>query len=169
MPVDGVIYLPTVPFLYNYLAYSDEMPVAKPSSYLNYFTFADGIIGVPSACSWDSEAPIELNYGIMGRTKQNVARVSTPFLRCTQDQKIRLSLFSMRGTSTPENLNVDLIGTSGDVVGTGKLYFLGSGREVITTLSAGISRNFEIESIVDSTEMPAGEFEGWAIISATLE
>ncbi|EDV1506039.1 hypothetical protein ZQ34_003980 [Salmonella enterica subsp. salamae] len=169
MPVDGVIRLPTTPFLYNYLAYSDEMPVATPSSYVNFFAFADGIIGVPSACTWDSEAPIEMNYGIMGRIKQNIARVSTPFLRCTQDQKVRLSLFSMRGTNTPENLNVDLIGTSGDVVGTGKLYFPGSGREVITTLSAGVPRNFEIESIVDSTEMSAGEFEGVAIISAVLE
>lgn len=173
-PADGVIRLPNGPFMSSYLAYSDPIPtIGRPSAPLMVFQLSGAEVIVPAACRWIGTSAMEIDYGVMGRKKGNIVRSRTPFLQCDGEQNVRLSLFTLRGTNTSDHAAVDLTGTSaataGEVVGTGYVYFADAGRELVTSFSGEMQKNFEIESVVDSSEMPAGTFEGSAVLTAYLE
>ncbi|HER1262661.1 TPA: hypothetical protein VJH99_001650 [Salmonella enterica subsp. enterica serovar 28:e,h:z6] len=173
-PADGVVRLPDGPFMSLYLAYSDPIPtIGRPSAPLLVFQLSGTEVIVPATCRWIGTSAMEIDYGVMGRKKGNIVRSKTPFLQCDGAQNVRLSLFTLRGTNTSDHAAVDLTGTSaataGEVVGTGYVYFADAGRELVTSFSGGMQKNFEIESIVDSSEMPAGTFEGSAVLTAYLE
>ncbi|EIO7472019.1 hypothetical protein ABL602_004508 [Salmonella enterica subsp. enterica] len=171
-PADGVIRLPNGPFMSLYLAYSDLIPtIGRPSAPVLVFQLSGTEVIVPAACRWIGASAMEIDYGVMGRKKRNTVRSRTPFLQCNGEQNVRLSLFALRGINTSEHAAVDLTGTAtaGEVVGTGYVYFADAGRELVTSFSGEMQKIFEIESVIDSSEMPAGTFEGSAVLTAYLE
>ncbi|EBV6971214.1 hypothetical protein XG19_004664 [Salmonella enterica subsp. enterica serovar Gaminara] len=170
LPADGIIRLPRGKIASVSVAYSGNY---KPTSMTPPEAFAivvdDFSVVFDAVCKWDNAAPLVFDYGIIPTSEGDKVMSLHPGLVCSQDGLVKLRLDTTWGSVTPDGIQVDLKDHNFNVTGHSYMKFNGGGREILTPVRAGIRQNFSIENTLDTTGMPAGPFEGSAVLIATFE
>lgn len=166
-PADGILRLPDGLMGY-YTRYfglnsaSSRPPVTIPF-YINGFALT-----FDSVCQWDVN-DIILDYGIL--SPGDTRKISTPAgFTCNRDSRVKVRLDTTWGTGDETGVSVDLRDAEGTkTVGQPRVQIIsdsvgGNGREVIVTAPTGVKQNFMVSSKPDTRGMPAGVFQGSAVL-----
>lgn len=166
-PADGILRLPDGLMGY-YTRYfglnsaSSRPPVTIPF-YINGFALT-----FDSVCQWDVN-DIILDYGIL--SPGDTRKISTPAgFTCNRDSRVKVRPDTTWGTGDETGVSVDLRDAEGTkTVGQPRVQIIsdsvgGNGREVIVTAPTGVKQNFMVSSEPDTRGMPAGVFQGSAVL-----
>ncbi|ECF2939098.1 hypothetical protein E2G14_09470 [Salmonella enterica subsp. enterica serovar Reading] len=171
-PPDGMVRIPD-----GLLGYYSEFIGSYPSTSYAPITIPFYIQGAgmifDAECKWDA-SDINFDYGIL--SPGDTRKISAPVgFTCNQDSRVKVRLDTTRGTGDETGVSVDLYDAEGTkTVGQSRVQITsnsvgGNGREVIVTAPTGVKQNFMVSSELDPRGMPAGVFQGSAVLIATLE
>ncbi|ECK3804139.1 hypothetical protein FRK02_22485 [Salmonella enterica] len=171
-PADGILRLPDGLMGY-YTRYFGENPASSRPPVTIPFYINGFALTFDSICQWDVN-DIILDYGIL--SPGDTRKISAPAgFTCNRDSRVKVRLDTTWGTGDETGVSVDLRDAEGTkTVGQSRVQITGNsvggnGREVIVTAPTGVKQNFMVSSELDTRGMPAGVFQGSAVLIATLE
>ncbi|EHI5678375.1 hypothetical protein J9T78_004408 [Salmonella enterica] len=171
IPADGTVFIPPGKIGYGSFAYtgttgpspSNLNPPESIAIYVDSF-----VVTFDAVCKWENPDMLVFDYGLVppGIT---VTKNLHPVFTCSQDGLVKLILDTTWGSTAAGGVSVDLKNTDNKVTGHSHLRFAEGGREIKIPVQTGVRQNFSIESSIDTTDMPAGPFEGSAVLIAILQ
>ncbi|EBX6688911.1 hypothetical protein DS275_21840 [Salmonella enterica subsp. salamae serovar Sofia] len=171
-PADGILRLPDGLMGY-YTRYFGENPASSRPPVTIPFYINGFALTFDSICQWDVN-DIILDYGIL--SPGDTRKISAPAgFTCNRDSRVKVWPDTTWGTGDETGVSVDLRDAEGTkTVGQSRVQITsnsvgGNGREVIVTAPTGVKQNFMVSSELDTRGMPAGVFQGSAVLIATLE
>lgn len=171
-PADGILRLPDGLMGY-YTRYFGKNPASSRPPVTIPFYINGFALTFDSICQWDVN-DIILDYGIL--SPGDTRKISAPAgFTCNRDSRVKVWPDTTWGTEDETGVSVDLRDAEGTkTVGQSRVQITsnsvgGNGREVIVTAPTGVKQNFMVSSELDTRGMPAGVFQGSAVLIATLE